>query len=34
MASGTDEALKSAGLVLSALSEKLYVIKGGCGAGR
>ncbi|AEE29694.1 unnamed protein product [Arabidopsis thaliana] len=33
MASGTDEALKSAGLVLSALSEKLYVIKGGCGAG-
>ncbi|KAL1204193.1 putative 3-hydroxyisobutyrate dehydrogenase [Cardamine amara subsp. amara] len=33
MASGTDEALKSAGIVLSALSEKLYVIKGGCGAG-
>ncbi|CAE5957835.1 unnamed protein product [Arabidopsis arenosa] len=33
MASGTDEALKSAGLVLSALSEKLYVIQGGCGAG-
>ncbi|GKV23274.1 hypothetical protein SLEP1_g33022 [Rubroshorea leprosula] len=33
MASGTDEALKSAGLVLSALSEKLYIIKGGCGAG-
>ncbi|KAM1938337.1 hypothetical protein FF1_015948 [Malus domestica] len=33
MASGTDEALKSAGAVLSALSEKLYVIKGGCGAG-
>ncbi|KFK43991.1 hypothetical protein AALP_AA1G200600 [Arabis alpina] len=33
MASGTDEALKSAGSVLSALSEKLYVIKGGCGAG-
>jgi hypothetical protein len=64
MASGTDEALKSTGLVLAgnkhvyeifsveflflgcsdmlltslilctALSEKLYVIKGGCGAGR
>ncbi|GAV82289.1 NAD_binding_2 domain-containing protein, partial [Cephalotus follicularis] len=33
MASGTDEALKCAGLVLSALSEKLYIIKGGCGAG-
>ncbi|OMP07890.1 Ketose-bisphosphate aldolase, class-II [Corchorus olitorius] len=33
MAAGSDEALKSAGLVLSALSEKLYVIKGGCGAG-
>lgn len=33
MASGTDEALKHAGSVLSALSEKLYVIKGGCGAG-
>uniref|UniRef100_A0A2N9EIJ8 3-hydroxyisobutyrate dehydrogenase n=1 Tax=Fagus sylvatica TaxID=28930 RepID=A0A2N9EIJ8_FAGSY len=33
MASGTDEALKSTGLVLAALSEKLYVIKGGCGAG-
>lgn len=33
MASGTDEALKQAGLVLSALSEKLYIIKGGCGAG-
>ncbi|PON36984.1 Ketose-bisphosphate aldolase, class-II [Trema orientale] len=32
MASGTDEALKSTGLVLSGLSEKLYVIKGGCGA--
>ncbi|PON44691.1 Ketose-bisphosphate aldolase, class-II [Parasponia andersonii] len=32
MASGTVEALKSTGLVLSALSEKLYVIKGGCGA--
>ncbi|KAK8525941.1 hypothetical protein V6N13_017024 [Hibiscus sabdariffa] len=33
MAAGSDDALKSAGLVLSALSEKLYVIKGGCGAG-
>ncbi|KAF8081353.1 hypothetical protein N665_0891s0028 [Sinapis alba] len=33
MASGTEEALKSAGVVLSALSEKLYVIRGGCGAG-
>nr|XP_011464487.1 PREDICTED: uncharacterized protein LOC101292421 [Fragaria vesca subsp. vesca] len=33
IASGTDEALKSTGSVLSALSEKLYVIKGGCGAG-
>ncbi|KAL5815452.1 hypothetical protein ACOSQ4_026093 [Xanthoceras sorbifolium] len=33
MASGTDEALRSAGSVLSALSEKLYIIKGGCGAG-
>ncbi|CAB4281406.1 unnamed protein product [Prunus armeniaca] len=33
MASGSDEALKSTGSVLSALSEKLYVIKGGCGAG-
>ncbi|XP_047315983.1 uncharacterized protein LOC124919708 [Impatiens glandulifera] len=33
MASGTDEALRHAGLVLSALSEKLYIIKGGCGAG-
>ncbi|CAM0913964.1 unnamed protein product [Alopecurus aequalis] len=32
MASGTDEALRCAGRVLSALSEKLYVIKGGCGA--
>ncbi|XP_024020890.1 uncharacterized protein LOC21392166 isoform X1 [Morus notabilis] len=32
MASGADEALKSAGLVLSELSEKLYIIKGGCGA--
>ncbi|KAI5660288.1 hypothetical protein M9H77_29081 [Catharanthus roseus] len=33
MASATDEALKHAGSVLSAMSEKLYVIKGGCGAG-
>ncbi|KAF9592454.1 hypothetical protein IFM89_014944 [Coptis chinensis] len=47
MASGTDEALKRTGSVLSvdvpipdasyflliALSEKLYIIKGGCGAG-
>ncbi|XP_024963400.1 uncharacterized protein LOC112503631 [Cynara cardunculus var. scolymus] len=33
MASGADEALEHAGSVLSALSEKLYVIKGGCGAG-
>jgi len=32
MASGTDEALHCAGAVLSALSEKLYIIKGGCGA--
>ncbi|XP_058108204.1 uncharacterized protein LOC131251484 isoform X2 [Magnolia sinica] len=33
MASGTDEALKCTGSVLSALSENLYIIKGGCGAG-
>ncbi|KAB5524328.1 hypothetical protein DKX38_022077 [Salix brachista] len=33
MASGTDEALTCTGSVLSALSEKLYVITGGCGAG-
>ncbi|XP_076904688.1 uncharacterized protein LOC143560231 isoform X2 [Bidens hawaiensis] len=33
MTSGADEALEHAGSVLSALSEKLYVIKGGCGAG-
>ncbi|KAJ4961675.1 hypothetical protein NE237_021585 [Protea cynaroides] len=33
MASGSDESLKHTGSVLSALSEKLYVIKGGCGAG-
>ncbi|KAK3128896.1 hypothetical protein QOZ80_6BG0467940 [Eleusine coracana subsp. coracana] len=32
MASGTDEALHCTGAVLSALSEKLYIIKGGCGA--
>ncbi|CAL5395391.1 hypothetical protein CsSME_00020816 [Camellia sinensis var. sinensis] len=30
IASGTDEALKHFGSVLLALSEKLYVIKGGC----
>ncbi|XP_066375772.1 uncharacterized protein [Miscanthus floridulus] len=34
MASGTDEALHCTGSVLSALNEKLYVIKGGCGAAR
>ncbi|KZV41681.1 hypothetical protein F511_25504 [Dorcoceras hygrometricum] len=33
MASGAEEALEHAGLVLSALSEKLYIIEGGCGAG-
>ncbi|KAK7380086.1 hypothetical protein VNO78_32478 [Psophocarpus tetragonolobus] len=33
MASGADDALKSAGQVLAALSEKLYIIKGGCGSG-
>lgn len=33
MASGTDEALEQCVPVLSALSEKLYIIKGGCGAG-
>ncbi|KAK2421907.1 ketose-bisphosphate aldolase class-II family protein [Trifolium repens] len=33
MASGTDDALKSVGNVLAALSEKLYVIRGGCGSG-
>ncbi|KAG8076272.1 hypothetical protein GUJ93_ZPchr0006g45213 [Zizania palustris] len=32
IASGTDEALHCTGSVLSALSEKLYIIKGGCGA--
>lgn len=33
MASGTIGALKNTGSVLSALSEKLYIIKGDCGAG-
>ncbi|KAL2242941.1 UNVERIFIED_CONTAM: L-threonate dehydrogenase [Sesamum indicum] len=33
MASGADEALEHAGQILSALSEKLYIINGGCGAG-
>ncbi|KAM0021435.1 hypothetical protein Hdeb2414_s0024g00650931 [Helianthus debilis subsp. tardiflorus] len=33
MESCADEALEHVGSVLSALSEKLYVIKGGCGAG-
>ncbi|XP_050225741.1 uncharacterized protein LOC126675181 isoform X2 [Mercurialis annua] len=33
MASGPDEALMSTGSVLAALSEKLYIVKGGCGAG-
>ncbi|KAF6150211.1 hypothetical protein GIB67_000085 [Kingdonia uniflora] len=33
IASGTDEALKCTGSVLSALSEKLFILKGGCGAG-
>ncbi|XP_068664392.1 uncharacterized protein [Aristolochia californica] len=33
MAAGSDEALKCTGSVLSALSENLYVIKEGCGAG-
>ncbi|MFS7988656.1 putative 6-phosphogluconate dehydrogenase, NADP-binding protein [Helianthus anomalus] len=33
MESCADEALEHAGSVLSALSEKLYVIKGGCGTG-
>ncbi|XP_020586109.1 uncharacterized protein LOC110028552 [Phalaenopsis equestris] len=32
MASGTDEAFHCAGSILSALSEKLYILKGGCGA--
>nr|XP_016434118.1 PREDICTED: uncharacterized protein LOC107760560 [Nicotiana tabacum] len=32
IASGTDEALTHTGSVLSALNEKLYVIKGSCGA--
>ncbi|KAK1371491.1 hypothetical protein POM88_037583 [Heracleum sosnowskyi] len=33
MASGTNEALEHAGSILSALSEKLYVLRGGCRAG-
>ncbi|KAL7099172.1 hypothetical protein ACP275_09G066400 [Erythranthe tilingii] len=33
MASGAEEALEHAGSVISALSEKLYIINGGCGAG-
>ncbi|KAM0062846.1 hypothetical protein Hdeb2414_s0003g00084351 [Helianthus debilis subsp. tardiflorus] len=33
MKSSKDEALEHAGSILSALSEKLYVIKGVCGAG-
>ncbi|GAB4860535.1 hypothetical protein Ancab_035695 [Ancistrocladus abbreviatus] len=33
MASGANEALEHCGSVLSALSEKLYIIKGGCGSG-
>ncbi|XP_020090236.1 uncharacterized protein LOC109711535 isoform X2 [Ananas comosus] len=32
MTSGTEEALQVAGSLLTALSEKLYVIRGGCGA--
>ncbi|KAJ6793144.1 Uncharacterized protein M6B38_111235 [Iris pallida] len=32
MASATDEALDCTSSVLRALSEKLYIIKGGCGA--
>ncbi|XP_072952749.1 uncharacterized protein [Typha angustifolia] len=32
MTSGTEEALQCTGSLLSALSEKLYVIRGGCGA--
>ncbi|XP_078444833.1 ketose-bisphosphate aldolase class-II family protein [Wolffia australiana] len=32
MASATQEALEHTSSVLSALSEKLYVIRGGCGA--
>lgn len=32
MASGTNKALEHASSVLSALSEKLYIINGGCGA--
>eukprot|EP00252_Welwitschia_mirabilis_P022123 TRINITY_DN5892_c0_g1_i1.p1 TRINITY_DN5892_c0_g1~~TRINITY_DN5892_c0_g1_i1.p1 ORF type:complete len:1072 (-),score=299.13 TRINITY_DN5892_c0_g1_i1:548-3667(-) len=33
MASGTTEALTRAGTVLSALSEKLYIIEGGASSG-
>ncbi|KAI4326283.1 hypothetical protein MLD38_031612 [Melastoma candidum] len=33
MASGSDESLEYTGSVLSAMSEKLYIIRGGCGAG-
>lgn len=33
MASGTDAALEHCASVLAALSEKFYLIKGGCGAG-
>ncbi|KAH9610732.1 hypothetical protein KSS87_022867, partial [Heliosperma pusillum] len=33
MASGTEEALEYCASVLAALSEKLYIIKGGCGSG-
>ncbi|EPS71552.1 hypothetical protein M569_03207, partial [Genlisea aurea] len=32
MASGSEEALQHVGSVLSALSEKFYIINGGCGA--
>ncbi|XP_049934362.1 uncharacterized protein LOC116255467 isoform X2 [Nymphaea colorata] len=32
MAAGSEEALRSTSLVLSAMSEKLYVIEGGAGA--
>lgn len=33
MAAGSDEAFHRAGAVLSAMSEKLYIIQGGAGAG-
>lgn len=33
MAAGTYDALKRTGAILSALSEKLYIIKGGAGLG-